>query len=141
MAIAQRLTRYAAEFGYNPAALEPEQADALSEVYLAERDVPVVEADHIRELYEAHDMDAIPYNDDIAVLAIDPDVWDDYAVMSAGEASSKACAPSTTRGSSPNASRALNSPTSSPKRSPGKSPAKSPPTKRSAHPVWQPGHQ
>lgn len=86
VAIAQRLTRYAAEFGYNPAALEPEQADALSEVYFAERDVPVVEADHIRELYEAHDMDAIPYNDDIAVLAIDPDVWDDYAVMSAGEA-------------------------------------------------------
>ena len=88
-AIAERLAAYAADFGYNPAALEPEQADVLAEVYLSERDVPVVEAEHIRELYEAHEVDAIPYNDDIAVLAVDPDLWDDYAVMSAAEALSR----------------------------------------------------
>ncbi|MEY9213509.1 hypothetical protein NI17_000435 [Thermobifida halotolerans] len=85
-AIAARLAEYAADFGYAPDALGPGQAEALEEVYLSERDVPAVEAGHVRELHEAHEAGAIPHNDDIAVLAVDPELWDDYAVMSAAEA-------------------------------------------------------
>ncbi|WP_243742410.1 hypothetical protein [Actinorugispora endophytica] len=88
-AIAARLAEYAEDFGYSPGSLGEEQAEVLAEVYLAERDVPVVEAEHIRDMYEAHEPGSVPHNDDIAVLAVDGDHWDDYAVMSSADAQHK----------------------------------------------------
>jgi hypothetical protein len=85
-AIARVLAEHADAFGYDPGALSPEQADALQDAYLSERDLPVVEADDIRDIHEAHEPDAIPHNSDIAVLAVDPRDWTGYTVTSAGEA-------------------------------------------------------
>nr|WP_221308704.1 hypothetical protein [Nocardiopsis mwathae] len=84
--IAKRLDVLAADFGYDPGALSVEQAAVLEEVYLTERDVPVVEADDIRDLYDAHEPDAVPHNEDMHVIAVDPTLWQEYALMSAGEA-------------------------------------------------------
>ncbi|GLU46555.1 hypothetical protein [Nocardiopsis ansamitocini] len=88
-AIAARLTEYAEDFGYSPDLLGEEQAEALEEVYLSERDVPEVDAELIRELHESHEAGAIPHNDDMAVLAVDPAYWDGYAVLSAADAQYK----------------------------------------------------
>lgn len=88
-AIAARLAEYADDFGYDPGSLGPERARVLEEVYLTERTVPVVEAEHIEEMYRAHEPGAIPHNDDIAVLAVHPDHWDDYAVLSSADAQHK----------------------------------------------------
>ncbi|GAB3214103.1 hypothetical protein ACQEU5_03665 [Marinactinospora thermotolerans] len=85
-AIARRLGELAADFGYDADDLTPPQAAALEDSYVAERTFPHVEADDIREIHEAHEPGAIPHNDDITVLAVDPELWEDYAIMSAGEA-------------------------------------------------------
>ncbi|CAM4122062.1 hypothetical protein GCM10009799_28280 [Nocardiopsis rhodophaea] len=84
--IAKRLDVLAADFGYDPGALSIGQAAVLEEVYLTERNVPAVEADDIRELYEAHEPGAVPQNEDMHVIAVDPTLWQEYALMSAGEA-------------------------------------------------------
>ncbi|GAA3749658.1 hypothetical protein HDA32_001101 [Spinactinospora alkalitolerans] len=84
--IEQVLGAHADDFGYDRGDLSVEQAAALEENYTAERDLPVVAADDIRDLYEAHEPGAVPHNDDVIVIAVDPSLWEDYAIVSAGEA-------------------------------------------------------
>ncbi|MFC4560239.1 hypothetical protein ACFO4E_00060 [Nocardiopsis mangrovi] len=88
--IERLLAGHADAFGYDHERLSGEQADALAENLLAERDLPVVEADDIRDIHEAHEAGAVPHNSDITVLAVDPATWGHYAVMSAGEAEQRA---------------------------------------------------